>query len=344
MSIGGLARRGDGRDRWTGFRGNNMARQTASATRGVGWDKGNPGGRGERGDRGDRGALTQEGAARPGRVLLAEALAMFEVTYQVWRVWKRKGWVPEGEPIPGAGAVRRVTYGRAELEALLPELGPVGPAYEDPDHPGCWRVPLALSATRRKGPRRAVLVEGRDLARVEGLRLGWSPAAGKGYVTYKRGQATAPLRRLLMGEEDGRGRGRWVVHRNGDPLDCRRVNLEVKDGPQARSRKMGSVNGRVYSSRYKGVSFAKHAGKWLVQLKKDRKSVFRAYFDDEVEAAKAYDAAAWGAYGREAFLNFPPPEAPPEMPPEVHPEVAPEVGFGQVRHRPGEAGTARRAA
>lgn len=313
-----------------------MARQTASATRGVGWEKGNPGGRG---NQEDRGALTQEGAARPGRVSLAEALAMFGVSYPVWRAWTRKGWVPEGEKEAGVG--NPVWYGRAALERLLPELGPVGPAYEDPDHPGCWRVPLDVSATRRKDKRRAVLIEGRDLARVEGLRLGWSPAAGKGYVTYKRGQATAPLRRLLMGEEDGRGRGRWVVHRNGDPLDCRRVNLEVKDGPQARSRKMGSVNGRVYSSRYKGVCFAKHAGKWLVQLKKDRKSVFRAYFEDEVEAAKAYDAAAWEAYGREAFLNF----SPPEMPPELAPEVAPEVAFGQVRGGMGaDTGVARRAA
>jgi hypothetical protein len=310
-----------------------MARQTASATHGADGDEGDPGGRGE------REALTQEGAARPERVLLAEALAMFGVSYQVWRAWTRKGWVPEG--VKGKGIGSPVSFDRAALERLLPELGPVGPAYEDPrglagepGYVGCWRVPLAVSATRRKGPRRAVLIDAGDLERVEGLRLGWSPATGRGpgagYVTYKRGQATAPLRRLLMGEEDGPGRGRWVVHRNGDPLDCRRANLDVKEGPKARSRKMGTVNGRVYSSRYKGVSYVKRVGLWRVQLRKDRQKVADGYYPSEVEAAKAYDRAAWSAYGREAYLNFP----------------APEVHSGQARGAAPEAapGAARKRA
>lgn len=314
-----------------------MARQTGSATRGVGWDKGNPGGRG---DQGDRGALTQEGAARPGRVLLAEVLAMFEVSKCTWNKWKRWGWVPQGER---AKKGLPKWYDRAELEALLPELGPPGPPYEDPGRPGVWRVPLTTYPSRRRERRREVLIDAADLPIVEGRRWGWMPGGSPtcmGHVAICKRGDTTPLHRLILGVD---GRDKRVIHLNRDPLDCRRANLEVRSvsGMVVRNRKMKMRGGRPCSSRFKGVCFARGKGKWKAQIKAEGRVRHVGYFDDEVEAAEAYDRAAWEAYGREAYLNFPPPEMPPEAPPEAPPEVA----FGQVPGGMGaDTGVARRAA
>lgn len=58
-------------------------------------------------------------------------------------------------------------------------------------------------------------------------------------------------------------------------------------------------------SKYKGVTRNKRRQKWVVYIKKDSKQFFLGYFDDEIEAAKAYDHAAKKLHGEYAALNFP---------------------------------------
>jgi hypothetical protein len=43
----------------------------------------------------------------------------------------------------------------------------------------------------------------------------------------------------------------------------------------------------------------------VVYIKKDSKQFFLGYFDDEIEAAKAYDREAKKLHGEYAGLNFP---------------------------------------
>jgi hypothetical protein len=53
------------------------------------------------------------------------------------------------------------------------------------------------------------------------------------------------------------------------------------------------------------VSWDKQYGKWRVQIQIDGHRVILDRFDDEIEAALAYDRRACIEFGEFAYLNFP---------------------------------------
>lgn len=57
-------------------------------------------------------------------------------------------------------------------------------------------------------------------------------------------------------------------------------------------------------SRYKGVDWAKDMKRWRVRILVNGKRIYLGSFDDEIEAAKAYDIAAKEYHGEYASLNF----------------------------------------
>lgn len=57
-------------------------------------------------------------------------------------------------------------------------------------------------------------------------------------------------------------------------------------------------------SGYKGVSFHSKTGKWTAQIKL-QKQTFLGRFCTSEEAARAYDKAAYEAWGSDCYLNFP---------------------------------------
>jgi hypothetical protein len=59
------------------------------------------------------------------------------------------------------------------------------------------------------------------------------------------------------------------------------------------------------SSKYRGVTWHKSGNKWTAQITYDGKNHHLGYFEDEEEAAKAYDRAASAHKGEKAKLNFP---------------------------------------
>jgi hypothetical protein len=107
---------------------------------------------------------------------------------------------------------------------------------------------------------------------------------------------------LLMGERDGY----TVDHVNGNGLDNRRSNLRWATRSQQR---LNTHAGRGRSL-YKGVSWAPRQRKWVACISLDGKNCHLGYFDQEDEAARAYDAAAVVAFQAFACLNFPPEEEP----------------------------------
>jgi len=95
-----------------------------------------------------------------------------------------------------------------------------------------------------------------------------------------------------------------VDHRNGDGLDCKKVNMRLCLHGQ------NQANGKKYkncSSKYKGVYYSNHAKKWAAQVATGVSGKPRplGYFNDEKEAAKAYDKAALELHGEFALINFP---------------------------------------
>jgi len=93
-----------------------------------------------------------------------------------------------------------------------------------------------------------------------------------------------------------------VDHKDGDGLNNTRENLRIVTATE------NTYNRKKYrkkcSSQYKGVSREKGSKKWRATIYHKRKPIRLGFFDDEIEAAKAYDEAAKELYGEYAHLNF----------------------------------------
>lgn len=92
-------------------------------------------------------------------------------------------------------------------------------------------------------------------------------------------------------------------HRDGDGLNNRRQNLRsaTKQQNAANSRKRKGA-----STKFKGVHFYKSRGNFQAYIGVgNSKTRHLGYFENAVDAARAYDAAAVLQFGEFARLNFP---------------------------------------
>ena len=93
---------------------------------------------------------------------------------------------------------------------------------------------------------------------------------------------------------------RCVDHIDGDRTNNHHENLRAATHSENLMNKRGHKNG---SSVYKGVSFDKRSGKWVVRIKVDGVYKNMGLFKVEREAAETYNASAIQFYKKFARLN-----------------------------------------
>jgi len=97
--------------------------------------------------------------------------------------------------------------------------------------------------------------------------------------------------------------GMETDHVNGNRIDNRKENLRVCTSSENR---INSHKRNNCSSTYKGVNWDKFHKQWVAKLKVDGKQRLIGYFNEEYQAAMAYDIWARELHGEFARLNFVP--------------------------------------
>ena len=114
---------------------------------------------------------------------------------------------------------------------------------------------------------------------------------------YLKGNKKMLMHREIMNAP----KGVIIDHINGSSLENRRKNLRpctIKENQRNR------VSQKNSSSRFKGVCWHKNRKKWQAEIRCEDKFIYLGSFDNEIEAAKAYDKKAKELFGDFAKTNF----------------------------------------
>ncbi|HUU89291.1 MAG TPA: AP2 domain-containing protein [Candidatus Glassbacteria bacterium] len=106
------------------------------------------------------------------------------------------------------------------------------------------------------------------------------------------------MHRIIMNAQ----KGQYVDHRDHNTLNNRKSNLRICTTAE---NGMNRQKGRgAYTSKHKGVSWQKYRKEWAAYIKVTGKTIHLGRFDNENDAAQAYNVAALKYYGEFACLNI----------------------------------------
>lgn len=94
--------------------------------------------------------------------------------------------------------------------------------------------------------------------------------------------------------------GEYIDHINHDTLDNRCENLRLCSASQNQANRRKQVNN---TSGFRGVSFHQETGKWRAQLRCVGKPLHIGLFITAIDAALAYDRAAFDTFDEFALTN-----------------------------------------
>lgn len=125
-----------------------------------------------------------------------------------------------------------------------------------------------------------------------------------GYVYRRTGSRAVMMHREIAGATTRD----VVLHADGDRLNCADENLVVRRRHDFLSERVRERNVRGTSA-FRGVSWHTRSGRWRVVLRAGGKlhyiGAWEGTPEGELQAARAYDAAALRLVGSDARLNFP---------------------------------------
>ena len=90
-------------------------------------------------------------------------------------------------------------------------------------------------------------------------------------------------------------------HRNHNTLDNRKCNIRICTDAQ---NSMNRQPCQHTSSQYKGVYWDRGRKKWRAHIRPNNKHLNLGHYNNEIDAAYAYDIAAKELFGEFAYLNF----------------------------------------
>ncbi|QGH72304.1 MAG: homing endonuclease [Podoviridae sp. ctg2L5] len=97
-------------------------------------------------------------------------------------------------------------------------------------------------------------------------------------------------------------KGVEVDHINGKGNDNRKMNLRLVNRSQNQANRHKIINKHGYKGIYSRNDGRKK--KWASEITVNYKKIHLGFFNDKIEAAKAYDEAAKKYYGEYAKTNF----------------------------------------
>lgn len=143
-------------------------------------------------------------------------------------------------------------------------------------------------------------VDDRDYARIVAVGK-WSAARRRNtyYAVSEIAGLLVYMHRFILTLTPGDGVK--SDHRDGNGTNNQRYNLRVTD---TLHNSRNSAKRKHTSSIFKGVHLFTRTEKWQAYISPNGKRIHLGYFDNELDAAQAYDVAAREHFGEFARLNL----------------------------------------
>lgn len=163
------------------------------------------------------------------------------------------------------------------------------------------RAPIHFADTeRRSSARNAAWWNGRFAG-----KRACKPDGHRGYLRVSIFGEEYPAHRIVWAMQTGAWPRGGLDHADGDKTNNRLHNL--REATTSENNRNRASFGR---SAFRGVSWRTSQSCWIAAIKADGKVTFLGTFNNEEDAARAYDKAALLKHGKFARLNFPLPSAP----------------------------------